>query len=175
MDKCRNRKFVYIIGHQLSMIADMRSHLQHLHSCTDTVPHQLEVVHVEKRHWYTVQYTIIVVYICLEISRNRWCHVKQWCNLQGSYEQTPLVLVSLIKFVQHAVGIKFVCSLQQPRNLYSAWGEPWTKICYYHSTVNSSTISRAYISNFKPTMPEDPRPRPRLKGGRLTYAMLVSV
>ena len=41
--------------------------------------------------------------------------------------------------------------------------------------MNSSTISRAY-SNFKPTMPEDPRPRPRLKeGGRLTYAMLVSV
>ena len=39
--------------------------------------------------------------------------------------------------------------------------------------VNSSTVSRAFISNFKPIMPEDPRPR--LKGGRLTYAMLVSV
>ena len=47
MDKCRNRKFVYIIGHQLSMIADMRSHLQHLHSCTDTVVNQL--LHVEKK------------------------------------------------------------------------------------------------------------------------------
>ena len=70
-------------------------------------------------------------------------------------------------------GHKNLC-VQQPSNLYSAWSEPWTKICYYHSTVNSSTISRAYVSNFKPTMPEDPRPRPRLKGGRLTYAMLVS-
>ena len=113
-----------------------------------------------------------MVYIYLEISRNRWCHVEQWCNLQGSYEQTPLVPVSLIKFVQHAVGIT-LC-VQQPSNLYSAWSEPWTKIYYSHSTVNSSTISWAYISNFKPTMPEDPRPRPRLKGGRLTYAMLGS-
>ena len=52
---------------------------------------------------------------------------------------------------------------------------PGLKFGNNHSTVNSSTISRAYISNFKPTMPEDLRPRPRLKGGRLTYAMLVSV
>ena len=88
--------------------------------------------------------------------------------------RTDLVLVSLIKFVQHAMGIKFLCTATE--QFYTVHeSEPWTKICYYHSTVNSSTISRAYISNFKPTMSEDPRPRPRLKGGRLTYAMLVSV
>ena len=35
-------------------------------------------------------------------------------------------------------GHKNLC-VQQPSNLYSAWSESWTKICYYHSTVNSST------------------------------------
>ena len=162
MDKCRNRKFVYIIGHQLSMIADMRSHLQHLHSCTDS--HSAKSTTRRKK---TLIYCPVHHHCGLYLP---WNFEKQMvpCTivLQGSYEQTPLVLVSLIKFVQHAMGIKFVCTATE-QFIYSAWSEPWTKICYYHSTVNSSTISRAYISNFKPTVPEDPRPRPRLKGGRL--------
>ena len=167
MDKCRNRKFVYIIGHQLSMIADMRSHLglQHLHSCTDTVLNQL--LHVEKK-------TLI------------YCPVHHHCGLYLPWNfekqmvpcRTVMQLARKLRTDSPGTGkLNQICTacnghkicVYSNRAIYigpSTWSEPWTKICYYHSTVNSFTISRAYISNFKPTMPEDPRPRPGLKGGR---------
>ena len=51
-------------------------------------------------------------------------------------------------------------------NLYSINGHATPA---HAPTVNPSTI-RGYV-----TMPEDPRPRPRLKGDGLKYAMLFSV
>ena len=74
----------------------------------------------------------------LKFRETEWCHVKQWCNLQGSYEQTPLVPVSLIIICTASRQWAYNLYVQQPNNLYSAWREPWTRICYYHSTVNSS-------------------------------------
>ena len=96
--------------------------------------------------------TIIVIYICPKISRNRWCHVKQWCKLQRGYEQTPLVPVRLIIICTVSVGSQYVL--------------------FYPSTIRAYVI--LWTSNTMPLDPR-PRPRPRLKGDGLKYAMLFSV
>ena len=107
-----------------SMIADMRLHL---HFCTVTVPND-QLVHVEKRHHYCDFY----LPWNFEKQMVPW-HVKQWCTLQWSYEQTPLVPVSFIKIctalmgTQHPLMPTVNPSTIRPRAcvtelLYNAWG-----------------------------------------------------
>ena len=119
-----------------------------------SAPSQCQMINL----YTSKKYITIVISICPEISRNRWCHVKQWCNLQWSNEQTPLVPVSLIIIRTALMGTQHPLMPLRPTLR-------WTLL-----QLGLGPMSRNFY-----TMPEDPRPRPRLKGDGLKYAMLFSV